>query len=141
MSEAISKIKTIFSTDVKSALSRARLDEREKCNADKIKALEELESRLNGENSIKVKELESEIESMNFRIKNHEKEKKALEAEKQIIKEVSVKQRRIISDMVFVARQKRDNDARIIQEFEALDDDLTIVEKKVIGLSNDKNNG
>lgn len=132
--DAIKHIKTIFSTDLKRALDDARADERAKCEIEKVKALNEMEARIIGELSLKIKELESEIESMNFRLRDHEKEKKKVADDKQAVREVGIKQRRLVSDLIHMAEQKRDDDIRILQGFESLDTEVRIIENKLLGM-------
>ena len=130
----MTNIKSMFSVDMKEALKNARADEREKCDADKKKELAELETRITGEWSLRVQALESTIESMEFRLQNHDKEKKAVAVEKQKIREVAIRQRRLVSDLVFLAQQKRDNDIKVLQDFQKLETDINNIETKLIGV-------
>jgi hypothetical protein len=132
------KVTLLMSKDINDALNRARNDERLKCNAEKEKALEDQRQRLEGEWSLKVKEKEAEIESLLLRMRDMSTRDKEARADIQDVREVKVMQRRIASDLVYIAKQRHEDDARILQEFLKLQGEVETSERKILAIEQKK---
>lgn len=125
-------IKAIFSTDLSAALKRARADERDRCETDKRKALSDLQAMLDGAWNLKVKELEAQIESMELRMRDMSERDKKVMDDMQRVREIDIRQRRLISDLVYAARNKHAEDTRELQIFEKLQNDIETNERQLL---------
>ena len=126
------KIKKIFSSEIGDALQRAREDERAKCNEEKEKALDRQEKRIVGEWFLKLKESESEIKTLNLRLEQMANRESLITEERQSIREIGIDQRRIASDIIYVAENLLLEFTKLIQEFYKLKTDANNCETKLI---------
>jgi hypothetical protein len=117
--------------DIEEALKDARRDEREKCIQEKEKALQEQADKLNSEWYLKLKKTESELQSVNLRMQHMESKKKQLEIEKQKVREISINQRQITSDLKWLAEQRRIEDIEAGQTFTSLATQVEDIDAKI----------
>ena len=59
---------------------------------------------------------------------------KQVDEEKQAVREIAIRQRRIASDLVFIAQNKQMEDTRNLQDFLRLQTEIERAEKKLIGV-------
>lgn len=113
------------------ALSKARADERDKCNQEKDKALEQQANELNGQAYLKIKQLESQLQSVNLRMKVMEAKEKHIKEQKQKIRELAIEQRRITSDLAWLAEARRLEDIEAGQTFTSLVQQVEDIDKRL----------
>jgi len=89
------------------AIDSAREDERQKCEEERIKVLEEQKAELDGSWYIKTIKLEAELRSVNLRLAVMEKRNRIYKQRLQEIREISVLQNRVAEDIKYIEEEKR----------------------------------
>ena len=128
-------MKNLFSRgDIKEALLRARADERQKCEREKNREIAKAVGKVINDFTLRLKEKEAEMSSLNLRLENIERRERAIEKKKQEIWEIEIKQRHIASDMVKRINQSRDEELKISQGFAAIETDAKKIEARLLDL-------
>ena len=128
-------IRKIFAQDIEKALKAAREDERKQTQLDETKRREQEISRVTGELTLKIKEAESKIQSMELRLQMAEERVLATERQRQDMREQSVKQRQLTSDLVHIVRDYHTRRTEELQPFIRLEEMALGIEKSLSKLS------
>ena len=125
-------IRKIFAQDIEKALQEAREDERLKTQRDEHKLREDAISKVTCELTLELKKKESELRSFELRLLMAEERVRATETQRQEMRELSVTQRQIMSDVVHVMMDWKDRRAEEIQPFTRIEAMAIDVEKKLM---------
>lgn len=128
-------IRKIFAQDIEKALKEARDDERKQTQIDEAKRREQEISRVTGELTLKIKEAESKIQSMELRLRMAEERVCATERQRQDMRELSVKQRQLTSDLVHIVRDYHVRRTEELQPFVRLEEMALGIETQLSKLS------
>ena len=128
------RLKAIFSKDIAESFRKVRDDERQKCRQEMQQALDKQREKIEGEWFLKVKEKESEMESLLLRMREMADRDKKITAGLQNVREIGIIQRRIASDLVYIAQRKHEEDTRLLQEFLRIQSEIQTEETKLIGI-------
>lgn len=126
------KFKSIMLKDIGMALERARNDERDKCNREKSEELESLRRRIEGEYTLKIKEKQSEVDSLNIRMKDLAGREKRVEEERHALREQALFLRRIMSDLKYLSEREELENLERGQTINRLLKEATEVDTKLL---------
>jgi hypothetical protein len=122
-------------TSIEDALKEARKDERDKCNQEKEKALNDQKLEIDSKWYLKLKSVEAELQSVNLRMQHMDSKKKQLEIEKQKVRLIAINQRQITSDLTWLSEQRRIEDIESGQIFTSLSAQVEELDGKLKELS------
>lgn len=133
-------MRKIFASDIEAAIKRAREDERQiTIKSEEMKWQREID-KITGEYTLKLKEAEARVNSMEMRMAIMDEQIRKMEIERQQLRELAVQQRRITSDLVHVIKYYLERRMEEMQPFLRLESEAEKLEKLLLnGGQDDKN--
>lgn len=125
-------IRKLFAKDIDQALEEARQDERDRCREEYRKKMAEEIAKTEGRLTLEIKKRESELKSQALRLQMAEERLKATEEQRQEMRELAVKQRQVISDIVHVMKDWQERRLEELQPVTRIEATVIDIEKKLL---------